>query len=394
MEQIEIRQVSGEERVDILRQFPGYAFRSSPPLLEETTCRSMLDERVGSYYLVLYENGAPMACVARVPMTQHVRGKILPMGGIYDVVTHPAARRKGYALRLITQLYADMHAEDYPVTGLYPFRESFYERLGYVTFPQPRWAKILPGNLGGLLKKKLEGEVELALFSESFDEYHAFLQQVQQQRHGMGLFANRLLSPGKRRDYWVAFARIDGAIRGVMQYTLRGEQEMAYDLRAARFYYLDLRARNLLLEWLARHVDQARSLEILLPPDEQPETWLADIQVKTTGEVFTGMGRVLDVAGLSGIETGPGRFVARIHDPQCPWNEADWLFESVEGGLQVQKSAQPGCDLSVQALSALVYGVFDPQDFALRGWGNPDPKQQAVMRAMFPQRQPYLHESF
>ncbi len=394
MERIEIRQVSGDECLEILRQLPGYAFRSSPPLLEEAASRAMLDERVGSYYLVLYEQGAPVACAARVEMTQHVRGAIFPMGGIYDVVTHPTARRKGYALRLLTQLYDRMHEEKFPLTGLYPFRESFYERLGYITFLQPKWVKLLPANLGGLLKKKLDGKVKLKLLSECFDEYHTFLQQVQQQRHGMGLFTNRPLSPGTRNDYWVAFACIDGQTRGVMLYKLRGEQEMAFDLRALRFYYLDPRARVLLLEWLARHVDQARSLEILLPPDEQPETWLSDIQANVRGDVFTGMGRVLDVAGLAGIETGEGRLTMQIHDPHCPWNEGSWDFESMDGKLQVKKSTQTGCDLSIQALSALVYGVFDPQDFEFRGWGNPDPAQQAAMRAMFPPRQPYLHELF
>jgi len=42
-----------------------------------------------------------------------------------------------------------------PGLCLYPFRESFYERLGYVTFPQPRTARFSPQALLPLLKVKL-----------------------------------------------------------------------------------------------------------------------------------------------------------------------------------------------------------------------------------------------
>jgi hypothetical protein len=52
------------------------------------------------------------------------------------------------------------------------------------------------------------------------------------------------------------------------------------------------------------------------------------------------------------------------------------------------------CELTIQGLTALVLGTHDPQDFHLRGWGNPRPEIQAVMRAMFSQRMPFLHEIF
>jgi hypothetical protein len=52
------------------------------------------------------------------------------------------------------------------------------------------------------------------------------------------------------------------------------------------------------------------------------------------------------------------------------------------------------CNLTIQALAALVYGTHDPEDFAIRGWGNPSPEVQAVMREMFPPMQPHLHEYF
>jgi hypothetical protein len=96
------------------------------------------------------------------------------------------------------------------------------------------------------------------------------------------------------------------------------------------------------------------------------------------------------------MHTGPGRFTARVVDPLCPWNEGIWRFETVDGLLQVSAAGAnaAGCDLSIQALAALVYGTHDPGDFAIQGWGNPSPDVQGAMRAMFSPMVPHLHERF
>lgn len=70
-------------------------------------------------------------------MSQQVRGKIFNMGGIWGVATRPEARRQGYCRRVLTELLTAVRDSGAVFTTLYPFRESFYERLGYTTFPCP-----------------------------------------------------------------------------------------------------------------------------------------------------------------------------------------------------------------------------------------------------------------
>jgi predicted acetyltransferase len=106
------------------------------------------------------------------------------------------------------------------------------------------------------------------------------------------------------------------------------------------------------------------------------------------------MGRVVDVAQIGGMRTGPGRLTMRVSDPLCPWNEGAWRLETVDGRLQVQSSRAADCALRIQGLSALVYGTHDPGDFAVRGWGDPSSEMLTVLRTMFPRRLPYLHEVF
>jgi len=106
------------------------------------------------------------------------------------------------------------------------------------------------------------------------------------------------------------------------------------------------------------------------------------------------MSRILNVAEFGGMETGEGSFSVRIIDAICPFNEGKWKFESIGGRLKVSKSNDANCELTIQGLTALVFGTHDPQDFPLRGWGNPTSEIQSVMHTMFPPQIPFLHENF
>jgi len=149
-----------------------------------------------------------------------------------------------------------------------------------------------------------------------------------------------------------------------------------------------------MLNWIARHVDQADRVEIWLPADEHPDLWLADIQVKTESVARAAMSRVLDIEKISGMNVGEGSFSVQVIDPLCPWNGGAWQFESSGGILQVLKTIESECQLTIQGLTALIAGTHDPQDFPLRGWGDPKPALQTRMRTMFPKANPFMHENF
>jgi predicted acetyltransferase len=389
-----IRQIQRDEMLEIVYWLDSYAFHSSPPMPDKAERQEILKERVGLTHFALFEDDTPVACAADTPLIQQVRGAMYRVGGILDVVTHPAARRKGYSRRVLARTLAAIREDGRPLSCLYPFRESFYERLGYVTFPLPHKAKLTPLALQPLLEKDLGGQVDLVLFGDGYDTYRAYLRKLQRRVHGMAIFEQEQKASAQRNRYWLALAKVDGELVGMMQYDLKGEKLMEFNLRALRFYYDTSQGKYLLLAWIARHADQASQVEIWLPPFEQPETWLADMRITMEPVFLSPMGRVLDVAKIGGMYTGPGCFSARITDPLCPWNEGVWQFETRGGVLWVNPTDEADCNLSVQALAALVYGTNDPDSFAIRGWGNPSPQVQETMRIMFPPMVPYLHEFY
>lgn len=399
MAQVTIRRVMGEELLDSYFPLVFFAFRKSP----EETNPDELREKYLPYYaerhtLVLFEGDQPMATASGLPMTQALRGKVYPMGGIGAVAAHPLGRRKGYARQVVTALYAEMRAAHQPISTLYPFRESFYGRLGYIQFPQVRTTEFATAGLASLLKQDLPGEIEFVPIKEGYDAYRAFLESLQPEVHGMALrpplMATQLRDQNK---HWLAVARLDGEVRGVMLYQITGFRE---ELRVAAFYARDAAARYLLLLWIARHIDQTKRVWINLPPDQHLETWLYDleVQIHTRKEMPAPMGRIIDAAHLGGMIAPAGsagaEFTVRLSDPYCPWNNGIFRIEADDGLICVTPTDHPECDLTIEGLAALVFTGADPGSFALRGWGTPPPDTQTAMRALFPPAAPYLHEDF
>jgi predicted acetyltransferase len=391
-----IRQLKGEQVLQAMYWLPSYAFGPSPPLPDEEKRREILKSRTGVTYIGLLKDDKIQSVAASTRMTQQVRGKMYKAGAIWGVVTHPQARQQGHSRQVLQQLFAAIRQQGNALSCLYPFRETFYERLGYVTFPRPLIAQFSPEALLPLAKQEIEGEVELALIGEGIDEYLNLVNMLHPRIHGMGVFDDEdaLRFSAERNRLWLALARVDGELVGLMAYELKGGEVTDFELRAIRFYYTTAQGKFLLLQWIARHAGQAEKAEVWLPPYEQPETWLPDMRISFKSVERSPMGRVLDVRRLSGMDTGAGSFSAQISDATCPWNEGIWLFQTVDDKLTVRSAKTPDCELSIHALAALIYGTHDPADFAFRGWGAPRPAIQATMRTMFPPMAPYLHEWF
>jgi len=392
---VTIRTLSAEEVADAFFDLTHYAFRASPPYEDREDWQEVILQRQDVMYLALFEEDRAVATVAGSPMTQQVRGTLHDASAVWGVVTDPTARRKGYCRRLMGRLLAANRAAGTPLSCLYPFRASFYERLGYVKFPLTKKVTFDPLPLLPLLKKDLGGQVERMLIGDGYDAYRAYTKRLQQRTHGMAVFIRgEKKRAQKEKRSWLALARMEGEVVGLMSYRLEGDQVTQFTMRADRFYYDTSQAKYLLLQWIARHIDQTREVELWVPAFERPEMWLADIQVSTEAPARGPMARVVDVAALGQLETGPGRFAVRVSDPLCPWNEGVWSFESIDGRLRVTRVEHAECELTIQAIAALIYGTNDPGDFACWGWGDPSRGLQSTMREMFPPQVPYLHERF
>jgi predicted acetyltransferase len=397
MTDIEIRRVTGMEYYTQARKVAGYAFRASPAAVDTSNREEELPflEKARAY--VVFDGGEPLATATLFPYVQNVRGKLLSMSGVGGVATMPAARRKGHIRRIFAELFESMRDNDEVVSVLYPFRESFYEKLGYAAMTQAKFIRFAPSALASLSRIEKQGNVEQVMIADGFDDWRAYLQRYQSHVHGFAL-AERSVALGERhrnRD-WLALARDpEGVVIGGMTFRITGYGEQ---LEAGDFYYDSPEARLLLLDWFARHVDQVSEIKVRVAVTEMPELWVPDLYAKVRNHdvFFTApMGRVMDMTALSGISAGPGEIAIEVLDAQCPWNAGVYALASdASGVLTVERGGNPAASITIQGLSALVFAGHDPAAFRLRGWGDPDAASQATLRSLFPAIAAYVHEDF
>jgi len=391
-----IRSLSAEEAAPVFNWLEGYAFLSSPPLPDSKPLAERLSHVEGyTNFLAFYEGDTPTACAASGPMTQNIRGTIVDMAGVFMVATHPQHRRKGHSFQLLTELLSQMRERGNGFSCLYPFRESFYERLGYANLPGMIKAEINIRALQPLLKQTYQSTLELVEFIQQPDAYYDCVRLLQQRTHGTATFKKQYPPDPNRHKAWVLTSHLNGKPDGMLVYTLKSDHgPTLLKMTVSRFYPFSADTRYHFLEWFARHIDQASEVTINLPPYEQPTTWFSDMQVSLGTQGLSPMGRVLDIEKMNGINVGEGTFSVEILDPTCPWNEGSWKFEGQSGKLKVTKTKQAGHQLTIQGLSALVYGSLAPGSFRYRGWGAFPESMEKSMQNLFPQKTPYLHESF
>ena len=389
---ISIRAVEGEERIATSRVLTRYAFEASPRPIDLETERRWPGQGTRRTH-VLFDDDEPRCTASVIDMTQNVRGVLLPMGAVAGVASHPEARRGGLARQLVTYLLADMRDQGQPVSALYPFRATFYEKFGYLGLGPERQATLKPADLAPLLRATVPGEVRLHPYAEAAESVRAITEAVQRDTHGMALRADPGLEKARaNEDQWAALATVDGEPVGYLAYRIK---RYAGELAVWRFLYRDPAARTLLLGWLARHVDQVSAISLPLRPIDRPEHWITDADIRVESRMSplhrpAPMARILSVPGLSGLGTGPGEICVRIVDDLIG---GVYTFAS-DGKLSVVDGGTPAAELTSHGLAALVYGVIDPAELPLRGFGTVSDEAAARLREIFPPAAPFLLESF
>ncbi|WP_431973371.1 GNAT family N-acetyltransferase [Micromonospora haikouensis] len=394
-----IRRLTNSERPATSFPLQAYAFEASPMRPERAEeFRSYLPYHEATRTLVAEEGGETLATASAIPMRQNLRGAVLPMAGVAGVATHPLARRRGHVRALLRQLLDEMRDEGHPLTALYPFRASFYERFGYVGLPRARTAVFAPADLAPLLRADLPGELAWGRSGTGYADHRAFTERCLAERHGFAIFPEtRAVRQRDDDDRWQLTARVDGETVGVLTYRIddHGGELAGDDLLVADPY-----ARALILQFLARHVDQVERIRLRIAADELPELWLTDLAVHVEARVArpgssAPMARLLALDALAGLPAGPGR--VRVELTGDRWLAGTHLLDGATGRLELSGDATgsvPAATLTAAGLSALAYGVLDPAEVDVRGLGRVPADAAAELRRLFPRRLPYLFADF
>jgi len=308
---------------------------------------------------------------------QNVRGVVKKMGGVACVASAPQYRGRGHVRALMQAAFEEMRRRGTAVSMLRPFRESFYERFGYVsanadsrvTFPTEalgRWLgrEAAPGwtTTAGPAREVLPAILDFWR-AQALPRYHGLIYLPE---------ASAAEWQEAVKNKVATVASSDGECRGFALFKKTGFGHHG-KLEVSQFLWTEPEARDLLLQFLARHRDQIGAVEIRLPYGTAFQQWLQDVSRPLQIETFhlPWMVRVMDVAGaLAGLPAeAAGDVAVEVVDEHCDWNTGVYLLRSDGGRLAVEKiGAEPAVRMDVRALSALAYGTLPTAELERRGW--------------------------
>jgi predicted acetyltransferase len=112
----------------VAHSFPG---PNRSPAIWEEQLRDPIQGGGPDVLFVAEDTGRHAASLQAYPLRQWVAGKALPVAGIGMVTVSPAHRKRGVAAELMTKALIAARERGDVASSLYPFRISFYQKLGY-----------------------------------------------------------------------------------------------------------------------------------------------------------------------------------------------------------------------------------------------------------------------
>jgi predicted acetyltransferase len=370
---VQIRKITNKERsalMDLYRY--AYTEWTDQPVKDEE-----LDEIVAEEVLGLFEKGQLVSSLRIHDFQQSIRGILKNCGGVAGVATYPEARTKGYIRQLMQAGFKQMREQGQSVSMLDPFKQSFYEKFGYVAANAPY---IIEAPIKQLKTWKSESRTSEWVYERlrAVDAQEPLLKFIREvgprQYHGFIIFKTITQGMWKQRvkDSVVVFIRHKGKIQAACRYQIKGDRSTGRwraNLTVIDILWRTQQARNHLFFFLLRHQDQIDNIIIHAPFETKVEHWFRDTRLKVERKT-SWMVRIVDV--IKAFEKLPGVgediITLEVTDADCPWNNGVFSLASEKGSLQLTKSSgHPVVKTSVEALSSLVYGTQPLEELEFEG---------------------------
>jgi hypothetical protein len=132
-----------------------------------------------------------------------------------------------------------------------------------------------PAAFTDLLHADLDGSVSWEAARDGYDAFRALTLQLVEQRHGFAVLPEyRTVQLRDSEDRWLVTARSGGVVIGAMAYQITGH---GGELVGDDLLTTSPLGRALILQFVARHIDQVDRVITTVAPDEMPELWTTDL---------------------------------------------------------------------------------------------------------------------
>jgi predicted acetyltransferase len=258
---------------------------------------------------------------------------------------------------------------------LIPFKQSFYQKFGYVTANSNLEvripiASITPINLSS------EWKFERINAGAVQSEFLEFMQLVAaNQYHGMVLPLYWLRSQWEEsvKNKQCILVKHLGQIEAIAIYRIDSSIPIR-NIHIDHFLWTSITARAGLFSFFASHRDQINYIYLDLPHGVNFHQWFGDVMgsYEVNINIPPYMVRVIDIEGaVNNLPTKrDGIIHIQIDDPNCSWNTGIFTLESQNYILNIKRNPHVNPDLKcrIEGISALIYGTLSLPELEYRNW--------------------------
>lgn len=341
------------------------------------------------------EDGRIVAACQLHPLRQWISGAALDVRGLGTVAISPTHRRRGLAGKLVASGLRAVREEGAAASALYPFRVSFYARLGYGLAGHALQYRVAPDCLPDAPERL---QVELAESEESRAEARRMYDAWAATQTGQVVRPVRvwqqMLSAGDRAlaVYRAPSGQVEGYALVVYRVDFPPQDRF---LEVDEIAWLNPAARRGLLAWLGSLGDQWRQILIRVLPSHHFSAWISEPRLPSgsvpgwnlwfpSATLLAGpMFRVLDVERAwqqrAVQPESPFTVQLELTDESVPENSGFWRLRLEDGRVGVERGAgasDVAVRLGVDTLSRLFVGALSPSaalDAGLLEVDRPDP---------------------
>ncbi len=326
------------------------------------------------------EEGRIVAACRLYALRQWIGRREIPVMGLGMVAISPTARRRGLAGKLIASAFDHVRERGDLASVLYPFRTSFYRKLGYGLAGEIQQYRVPPAALeddpGRARVSVVATDEDRAALGAIYDRW-APRQTGQMARPPRAW--EQVWQKGTRHA--VLHREEDGTPSGYALFHYANDPAKgARAVEIEEIVWLGRPARTALYGWIASLADQWDQVVYRAHPDEGFPEHLSETRFATNEgprwhywfpaatTMYGPMFRLLDLPGAwrsRRVRSGPALRVAlEVHDPLITANSGEWLLRLEDGGVEVEPGAADAVDLrlrlGIEALSRIYIGAITP----------------------------------
>ena len=363
-----------------------YAFQYKVP---EADIPKRLEQVKKHKVFGVFDDGNLAAKLHLIPFEVHTGETKWKMGGIAGVATYPEYRRNGYVKDLMKHTLETMKNENYLVSMLHPFKISFYRKYGW---------EILSNRIKCMLKKSdlvvqgaVSGKVQRSISDHSYLELNEIYTRFATHFSGMLVREESWWKNICDGETTAIYYNSENLPLGYLLYSIKDSK-----MKVEEFIAVSPEARRGLWNFICQHDSMVDEVELILPENDPLLYTLQEPNIKAELSPYF-MVRIVDVErflNMFDFNEGIDELMLQITDPYASWNEKTFKWKNGEVEVLPAGSAAKAIKLSINTLSAMLFGYKRPIELFQMELLEGEEEQIRSLEKSVPNRPSFFYDFF